>query len=75
MRLDGSTETNNVFNGTSSDVEGLAVDWVSRNLYFTDSMYNWVMMVGLNSTIFPHKLVTDTNLDRPMGIAVYPQKG
>ncbi|XP_064614875.1 low-density lipoprotein receptor-related protein 6-like isoform X2 [Liolophura sinensis] len=75
LRLDGSTETNNVFNGTSSDVEGLAVDWVSRNLYFTDSVYNWVMMVGLNSTVFPHKLVTDTNLDRPMGIAVYPQKG
>ncbi len=33
-----------VYYGTSSQVNGIAYDWISGNLYWTDAMYNMIMM-------------------------------
>ncbi|XP_078614728.1 uncharacterized protein LOC144883882 [Branchiostoma floridae x Branchiostoma japonicum] len=62
-----------ILRGTSSAIQGLAVDWLNQNLYYTDAYYNWIGLVNTNST---HRhVVVQTGLDRPQGIAVHPSRG
>ncbi|KAI8503927.1 hypothetical protein Bbelb_179950 [Branchiostoma belcheri] len=62
-----------ILKGTSSSVQGLAVDWLNQNLYYTDAFYNWIGLFNTNSS--NHHVVVQTGLDRPQGIAVHPSRG
>ena len=63
-----------IYSGTSTQVNGLAMDWASGSIYWTDALYNWITVANSsNYQIYNH--IVMTGLDRPMGIAVYPQKG
>ena len=63
-----------VYTGISTQVNGMAVDWLSASIYWTDALYNWITVARLRSQdIFNH--IVTTQLDRPMGLAVYPQNG
>nr|XP_006819692.1 PREDICTED: low-density lipoprotein receptor-related protein 4-like [Saccoglossus kowalevskii] len=62
-----------VYSGTSSQAEGLAVDWISKKLYWTDALYNWIMVSDYSGTYVKPLLLHD--LDRPRGIVVHPNKG
>ena len=75
LRLNGTTETVQVFTGTSSMAEGLAVDWISNNIYWTDSLYNWIIMSPRDSEEQVFKTIVRSGLSNPHSIAVYPQKG
>ncbi|XP_052784175.1 low-density lipoprotein receptor-related protein 4-like [Mya arenaria] len=75
LRLNGTTETETLFTGTSSVVEGIVVDWTSNNVYWTDGLYDWIMMATLNSPVQGYKIIVRDGLSGPSGIAVYPQKG
>ncbi|ELU10017.1 hypothetical protein CAPTEDRAFT_221406 [Capitella teleta] len=66
--------TDTVFAGISTEVNGLAVDWVSGNLYWTDALYNWISVSRTEDNSVYRHLIT-TGLDNPQGIAVYPEKG
>ncbi|KAL3848554.1 hypothetical protein ACJMK2_019405 [Sinanodonta woodiana] len=68
--------------GTSSGVGQVAVDWVSGNCYWVDTVYGWIVMQAIPkdlrdfSSVNPNfKTVVDTYLDLPTGIAVYPELG
>ncbi|KAK3586652.1 hypothetical protein CHS0354_024257 [Potamilus streckersoni] len=68
--------------GTSSGVGQLAVDWVSGNCYWVDAVYGWIVMQAIPKDLSrfdsrnPNfKMVVDTYLDIPTGIAVYPELG
>ncbi|XP_077986726.1 low-density lipoprotein receptor-related protein 5-like [Glandiceps talaboti] len=67
----GSVEE--IYGGTSNNVEGLAVDWISNKLYWTDASYNWIMVSDYNGD-YVHRLIY-TNIDKPRGIAVHPTQG
>ena len=73
VALDGTMKMKLLNFGSSSQVNGLAYDWLSHNLYWTDSLYNWIAMMK-PGTNYTRTLIEDT-LDKPHGIAVYPQKG
>ena len=81
MTLDHSAEdrilvrdTSLVFTGTSSEVGGIAVDWLSNTIYWTDKTYNWISMAaGDKYEIYRHIVATDLHL--PGGICVHPMAG
>ncbi|OWF40871.1 low-density lipoprotein receptor-related protein 4-like [Mizuhopecten yessoensis] len=75
LTLNGSVSTRTVFTSTSNEVDGVVVDWISNNMYFADANYNWITLVALNSTDNFYKKIINTGLDKPHGIAIYPQKG
>ena len=52
---------------------GIAVDWLANNVYWADAAYNWIIVADYDITRF--KIVIDDGLDKPRGIAVYPQLG
>ena len=70
--LNGSTQPFDLYTGTSSQVEGIAVDWLRGNLYWCDAVYNWI---GMTLTSFRkdkrvHRIIVDTGLDQPRDIVV-----
>ena len=72
VRLDGSD-----FSVVLDDVkspEGLAVDWLSRNIYFTDSESRTIEVASLNGKKH-RKVLIRSNLQNPRGIAVDPIDG
>ena len=63
-----------IYMGTSTQVYAMAIDWLSGSIYWTDALYNWITVARLDAfEIFNH--IVTTELDRPVGIAVYPQNG
>lgn len=53
--------------------EGLAIDWLSRNMYVTDSELDIIAVTTLNGT-YKKTLIRD-NLVNPRAIVVDPQRG
>lgn len=75
LTLDGSTGTRSLFTKSSGYVDGLVIDWISDNIYFSDSKYNWIVLVPLNTSDIFYKLIITQGLYQPHGLAIYPQKG
>ena len=63
-----------VYSGTSQQVNGLAVDWLSGSIYWSDALYNWISVAsGHNNDIYRQLILTDLN--SPMGLVVHPKMG
>ncbi|CAH1397949.1 unnamed protein product [Nezara viridula] len=54
-------------------VEGLAVDWAAKNLYYIDSRKGTLNVLSTRNTTYRRTLLT--NLKRPRAIVVHPNKG
>jgi len=50
----------------------MSLDWVSRNLFWTDMTYNHISMARADGM---HQTVVISGLDQPLGIAVHPGRG
>ena len=48
---------------------------ISGNLYWTDAQYNWIMVAKAMVKSDVNKMLVRTGLEKPYGIAVYPQEG
>ena len=57
----------------SSHPDGLAVDWVARNLYWTDNGTDRIEVSRLNGS--SRKVLISENLDEPRAIALDPARG
>lgn len=53
--------------------EGIAVDWVSRLVFWTDSGLKRVEVANLDGSL--RKVLLDKNIQHPRGIAVNPELG
>ena len=66
-----------VMNGLRS-VEGLAIDWVAKNLYFTDNALGSITVVllkNITSNNKHNKRTIISNLGNPRAIVVDPNVG
>ena len=70
-KMDGS-DVKSIIKLPRSSPDGMAVDWVGRNLYFCESSDGAIYVSRLNG-FHLKKLVT--GLKEPRGMAVYPQEG
>lgn len=53
--------------------EGISIDWISRNLYWTDSAKRTIEVANLETKL--RKTLYNTGINNPRGIAVHPMKG
>ena len=53
--------------------DGLAVDWVARNLYWTDTGTDRIEVSRLNGS--SRKTLISKDLDEPRAITLYPSHG
>lgn len=56
-----------------STTDGIAVDWIAKNLYWTDTGRNVIEVSRMTGS--SRKVVVKGNLDEPRAIALYPKKG
>ncbi|QQP39676.1 Sortilinrelated receptor_ L(DLR class) A repeatscontaininglike [Caligus rogercresseyi] len=56
-------------------VQGMALDWSSRNLYFVDGKQRKIEVVRLDNGSIRRVILDDKVLKKPRGIAVYPGHG
>ena len=72
VRFDGSG-MQILINESLGEVDGLAVDWVARNLYWTDGRHKSVSVATLDGK-YRRTLIT-TDMGRPRAITVHPKIG
>jgi nidogen (entactin) len=53
--------------------EGISIDWVSRNIYWTDSKKDTLEVANLDSR--RRKVIVSEGLVNPRGVAVHPARG
>lgn len=71
MNLQTNT-TENVANVVGK-VEGIAIDWEKKYIYWTDTTNNRIEMSRVNGT--DRKVLFDKDIEEPRGIAVDPVHG
>ena len=67
------TGRENVLASQNEGVEGLALDWASKNLYYIDSRKGTLNVLSTRNSTFRRTLLR--NLKRPRAIVVHPNKG
>lgn len=72
VNLDGSGMETVISQGLKT-TDGLSVDWVARNLYWTDTGRNTIEVSRLDGSA--RKILINNSLDEPRAIAVFPSKG
>jgi len=77
LSVNGSLDLRIVLSGTSSAVNGIAVDWAAGNVYWTDGLYRWIAVTRVppRPAGAGHKTVVSMNVEQPYGIAVWPHRG
>lgn len=65
-----------VYDGTSNQILGLAVDWYSGSVYWTDAEAKRITMTRANPGRQDlSKVIVSSGLDQPAGIVVHPARG
>jgi nidogen (entactin) len=62
-----------IFIGQVSSPEGIAIDWVSRTIFWTDSTNETIEVAHLDTK--KRKILIKNGLVNPRGIAVHPFRG
>ncbi|XP_071959539.1 uncharacterized protein [Antedon mediterranea] len=75
VRMDVSSGGTSVIFGGTKNVEGIAVDWLAKNLYIIDQTYDWIFVINYRNNTGNNRILMREGLDKPRGIAVHPIKG
>nr|XP_032823068.1 low-density lipoprotein receptor-related protein 1-like isoform X2 [Petromyzon marinus] len=62
-----------IITGGLGRVQGIAVDWIAGNIYWIDHAFDVIEVARLNGSY--RYVVVSEELDKPLAIAVHPQKG
>ncbi|RUS89222.1 hypothetical protein EGW08_003032, partial [Elysia chlorotica] len=71
--LNGSVWTEDIILKELATTDGLAVDWIARNLYWTDAGRDVIEVSRLDGSC--RKKIIEKHLSEPRAIALYPKKG
>ena len=69
---DGSNVETVIMEGLMT-TDGIAVDWVGRNFYWTDTGHDHIEVARLDGTA--RKVIVSSGLEEPRAIALYPSGG
>jgi len=53
-------------------MNGLAIDWMTKNIYWTDGLYKIIGVKSLLTDVRSWKAIVDSDLTSPQDIAVNP---
>ena len=56
-------------------MNGVAIDWVSKNVYWTDGLYKVIGVMPLAVNLRTWKAIVDSKLNSPQDIVVNPLLG
>lgn len=73
QKIDGS-KREIVINTNLNNCEGLAVDWMGRNLYWTDEGLSSISVANLENSTYRRTIIRD-NIFRPRAIVLDPNEG
>lgn len=73
MSLSFASGRQNLLASQNEGVEGLALDWISQNLYYIDSRKGTLNVLSTEKPENRKVLLSD--LKRPRAIVVHPNKG
>lgn len=65
--------TKNIVSSGLKTTNGLAVDWIADNLYFSDTETSSIEVARLDGT--SRKVIINENLNDPRSLAIFPQRG
>ena len=74
VKRDG-TGRENVLASQNEGVEGLAMDWASKNLYYIDSRKGTLNVLSTRKHQYDYRRTLLKNLKRPRAIVVHPNRG
>ncbi|XP_038213650.1 low-density lipoprotein receptor-related protein 4 [Zerene cesonia] len=72
LNMENMTENKMIVNTSLETPNGLAVDWIADNLYWTDNEYKVVEVAKLDGTC---RKILLSGLNEPRSVAVFPAKG
>ena len=75
LSVKGSLDMKIILSGISSGVNGIAVDWIANNIYWTDGLYKWIAVAKAEERAKGHRTLLSSGLELPYAIAVWPQRG
>lgn len=67
------SDVRNVVDGNLSTPNGLAVDWLADNIYWTDTTRKVLEVARLDGS--SRKVIVFAGLDEPRAVALFPSKG
>lgn len=70
-----STSVSVEHKGKSNAIGQIAFDYVSKNLYWCDSLLKWIAMKPAYTNDTIHNVVVDENLKQPEGLTLDPEDG
>ncbi|XP_072540428.1 low-density lipoprotein receptor-related protein 8 isoform X3 [Salminus brasiliensis] len=72
-KASNSSEQNTLIDSALHSPEGIAVDWIHKNIYWTDSGHKTISVATSDGK--KRKVLLDTELGEPRAIAVDPRQG
>lgn len=73
VNMNNFADTRVIVHGNLTKTDGLAVDWIANNIYWTDTATKLLEVARLDGS--SRKVIIREGLDEPRAVALHPKKG